>query len=208
MSDEKFPAVVLFGPPGVGKGTQGKILREIPGFEHVSSGEIFRNLDPSSPAGREVASFASRGELVPDDVTIRIFRSVIEKSVERNEFDPTQELLLLDGIPRTRNQAEILAESFEVLGIVQLAVKDENVTIQRLRRRAITEHRADDANEQTIRHRFAVYRQETAPLLEYYDDDVIHTVDAESAPVVVLCDILNVLVPIWRGQFESSPAVD
>lgn len=204
MAADRFPAVVLFGPPGVGKGTQGRILREIPGFEHVSSGEIFRNLNPSSPEGREVASYASRGELVPDNVTIRIFRSVIEKSVEHREFDPEQELLILDGIPRTRIQAEMLSEAFDVRAVVRLAVQDEDVTVQRLRRRAITEHRADDANEQTIRHRFEVYRQETAPLLEFYADDVIHSVDAENAPVVVLRDILNALVPVWVGCFGPT----
>jgi len=200
METRLFRAIVLFGAPGAGKGTQGRILNEIPGFRHVSSGEIFRRLSPDSPEGREAASYTDRGELVPDDATIRIFHTVMQKSVDRGEYQPDEELLLLDGIPRTLKQAECLADSFDVLAIIQFTLNDEGVIVERLKRRALQEHRTDDADEETIRHRFEVYRRETAPVLDFYPQSLIHSVNADATPMEVLRETLDVLIPVCRNS--------
>ena len=191
MGADGLPAILLFGAPGVGKGTQGRILNSIPGLRHVSSGEILRGIDPQSPEGREIATFADRGELVPDDVTIRAFRSVIEQSIDGGQFQPDEELLLLDGIPRTRNQAEILSQTFQVMAVILFAFDDENVVVDRLKSRALKENRVDDANEETIRHRFEIYRRQTEPILAFYAPETVHRIDAQGTPVEVLRDVLD-----------------
>lgn len=204
MRVDRLPAILLFGAPGVGKGTQGRILNEIPGLRHVSSGEILRGIDPDSPEGREIAEYTDRGELVPDDVTIRVFHTVIQQSICEGGFDPSEELLLLDGIPRTLGQAEVLADSFDVLAVLLFAFNDENLVVERLKGRALKENRVDDADEDTIRYRFDVYRQETEPILSYYPADIVHRINAEATPVEVLRDVLNVIIPVYQRQLACQ----
>ena len=106
MSDtQRHKTLLLFGAPGVGKGTQGKMLGSIPGFYHLSSGDIFRALDANSELGRIFHDFSSRGELVPDDVTIAICTAYISKLTTENGYDSGASFLILDGIPRNVNQA-------------------------------------------------------------------------------------------------------
>ena len=92
-SVSQYPAVLLFGAPGVGKGTQGQILQGIPGFAHISSGDLFRSLDPNSADGREAAETSARGELVSDELTIRVFRNALEERVNSGTYSPEGELL-------------------------------------------------------------------------------------------------------------------
>lgn len=204
METEKFRAIILFGAPGVGKGTQGRILNQIPGFRHVSSGDIFRSLDPESPEGREVASYTNRGELVPDDVTIRIFHTMMRQSVEKGVYRPAEEILLLDGIPRTVRQAEVLAGSFSVLAVIEFRFSDEEIMVERLKGRALKEGRLDDADEATIRHRFDVYRQQTAPVLQFYPPELVRSVNADATPIEVLRETLDALIPIYRDQLAAA----
>ena len=112
---EAFKSVMLFGAPGVGKGTQGKILGAIPGFYHTACGDLFRSIDRESELGRVFAQYSSRGELVPDDVTVRMWRSAIGDRVRDGFYTPDRDLLILDGIPRTVEQAGIMDGLIEVL---------------------------------------------------------------------------------------------
>ena len=109
-----YPCALIFGVPGAGKGTQGEILTKIPGFFHLSSGVIFRKLDPESTEGHIVREYSARGELAPDDVTVKIFLNWLELQRKAERFQPTEQLLLLDGIPRTIHQCELLKKQIDV----------------------------------------------------------------------------------------------
>jgi adenylate kinase len=200
----RYRCVPLFGPPGVGKGTQGKILANIPGFFHLSVGDVFRSIDIGSPNGREVYRHISRGELVPDELTIKIWRSALEAYIALSWFKPREDLLILDGMPRNVRQVEMIREHLEIHRLIYLKCSDEEDMIHRIRRRAIRENRTDDANEAIIRRRFDVYREVTAPVLQQYDPSVIHEVDANGSPSEVVCSILNCLIPIQNELFEAN----
>lgn len=199
-----YRSVLLFGAPGVGKGTQGRILGMVPGFFHLSSGDVFRSIDVRSPDGREIAAYMSRGELVPDELTVRIWRRGLEARIATTDYKADEDLLILDGIPRNVNQARLLEEHIEVRGIIHLVSNDEPAMIERIRRRAIRENRADDANESVIRRRFEVYRQESAPVLEFYDPRLISEVDALGSPAEVLRDVLDCVIPIQNQIFHGN----
>jgi adenylate kinase len=204
MSAMRFRCVPLFGPPGVGKGTQGGILANIPGFFHLSVGDVFRSVDIGSPNGREVYKHISRGELVPDDLTIRIWRSTLEAYVALSRFKPREDLLILDGMPRNVHQVEMIRDHLEIHRVIYLKCSDEEDMIHRIRRRAIRENRTDDANEAIIRRRFDVYREVTAPVLGQYDASIIHVVDANGSPAEVLKSILDCLIPVQNDLFDAN----
>src|SRR5437762_4823646 len=168
MSSQRYHTVLLFGPPGVGKGTQGRILGQIPGFFHLSVGDVFRSLDINSPDGREVYQYSSQGMLVPDETTIRIWNRNLNALTILSLFKPHEDLLILDGIPRNRRQAEIVEEHIEVLKIVHLKCADTESMIHRIRRRAIRENRVDDAHEELTRKRFQVHDHDHKPVHEQH----------------------------------------
>ena len=198
--DQRFPSILIVGPPGSGKGTQGKLLGSMPGFFHHSSGEIFRTLNPASPAGSVFAQYSHRGELVPDAVTIDVWRENIAARRQAGKYDPKTDLLLLDGIPRTASQAKLMDQFILVKKVVLLQCSDENHFIQRLKKRALMENRADDAREDVIRRRFEVYKQETRPILECYDRSLIAPVEADAPQARVLYDVLGVLLPLIESE--------
>src|SRR4051794_19248182 len=107
----KYRTILLFGAPGAGKGTQGKILGTIPQFFHCACGDVFRNLTIESEIGRVFVSYSSRGELVPDEPTIDLWRQSIEGNTRTGRFHPETDTLVLDGIPRNVHQAEMLRET-------------------------------------------------------------------------------------------------
>ncbi|MCX7538120.1 adenylate kinase [Corynebacterium sp. P5875] len=165
--------LVLLGPPGAGKGTQAAILSEKLGVPHISTGDLFRaNIGEGTPLGLEAKSYIDAGKLVPTDVTARMVESRLAEDDARKGF-------LLDGFPRTVEQAELLAgmlgkSGHELDGVVQFKVA-EDVVVERMLARG----RADD-NEETIRTRLGVYRDETAPLIDHYAD-VIIPIEAEGS---------------------------
>ena len=168
MLGEPYPAALIFGVPGAGKGTQGEILARLPGFFHTSTGVVFRQTDPDSEDGILVRDYSSRGELVPDDVTVRIWKTWVDAHRAIGSFKPRKELLLLDGIPRNVDQCRLLEPYVNVLAVVHLVCRDESAMFDRIRRRAMLENRPDDLNEAVTRRRFEVYRQATEPVLDYY----------------------------------------
>ena len=163
--------LVLLGPPGAGKGTQAVILSEKLGVPHISTGDLFRaNIGEGTPLGVEAKGYIDAGKLVPTDVTARMVKSRLEEADAADGF-------LLDGFPRTVEQAEILqdllAEKGQNLDGVLNFVVSEDVVVERMLARG----RADD-NEETIRTRLGVYRDETAPLIDHYGDQII-SIEAE-----------------------------
>ncbi len=188
--DEKFQAVLIFGPPGSGKGTQGKFLSSAGNHFHLSSGDVFRGLSPESPAGELYHSYAGKGKLLPDDVTIEIWHHYVMGLIATNQYFPKDQLLLLDGIPRTVNQAEILERYVVIKKVILLEAKDPNILAQRLKRRALIEKRHDDRDEGILKKRMEIYEQETFPVLEHYSEELIARFNAEQRPLEVLRDIL------------------
>lgn len=163
--------LVLLGPPGAGKGTQAVLLAEKLAVPHISTGDLFRaNIGEGTPLGVEAKQYIDAGKLVPTDVTARMVESRLAAADAAEGF-------LLDGFPRTVEQAEILAgllagKGQSLDGVLNFQVS-EDVVVERMLARG----RADD-NEETIRTRLSVYRDETAPLIEHYGDRII-TIEAE-----------------------------
>lgn len=201
MPGEKFRTVLLFGLPGVGKGTQGRILSRMQGIFHLACGDVFRSFDPSSEVGTEVASYTSRGELVPDELTVKLWREAMRENVAAGWYKPNRDLLILDGIPRNVVQAKGLEDSLEVLGILHLVSSNEDAVVERLRKRAIAENRADDADENVIRHRFEVYHQQTQPVLDFYPRQVRRNIEALATQEEVARNIQRELDPIREKHF-------
>jgi adenylate kinase len=192
----RYKSILLFGAPGSGKGTQGKILGSIPGFYHNATGDIFRSLDLQSEMGRVFWEYAGRGQLVPDELTIKLWRQYIQGMEMVNQFHPETEMLVLDGIPRNVAQAKLLEDTIDVVKLVYLRCADLNTMVERLRRRALKENRFDDANDEVIHRRLVAYETQTRPVLDYYPKEKIANIDATMSQIRVLSDILKVLVPI------------
>lgn len=199
----KYQTVLLFGAPGAGKGTQGQILNQVPGFHHISTGDMFRALDVHSDLGRTFFEYSSKGDLVPDELTIELWHQYAGAQATLAAFKPHTDLLVLDGIPRTRRQAELMDEHIEVLEVVHLVCRDVDAMVKRLTRRALKENRADDAREDVIRNRFKVYEDETRPVLDYYSPEIVKEVDAVGSPAAVLQHILEVVVPVQEAHFSN-----
>ena len=188
MPEPVYRAVLLFGAPGVGKGTQGQRLGRLAHFVHVSTGEMFRSLG-NGPVGKEARTYFDRGVLVPDDLTIRVFRERVHSLVAEHLFDPARDTLILDGIPRNPTQARILDGDIKVVKIIHFAASDEDAMVARILKRALIEGRKDDANEEIIRKRFDIYRRETSPVLKYYPPELILEIDALRTPDEVTATI-------------------
>ena len=184
--------IVMLGPPGVGKGTQAKILAKKTGLVHVSSGDLFReNIKNRTELGQVAQSYMNKGELVPDDVTIAMVR-------ERISRPDCQAGVILDGFPRTPKQADALKQMLAEFGgdvdYVPFVNADEEVLVERLSGRWTCRanghvfhtsfnppkepgvcdldgselYQRDDDKVETVKNRIQVYRKQTAPLIEYY----------------------------------------
>lgn len=158
--------IILFGPPGAGKGTQANFLKEKYNLVHISTGDVFRdNIKNETDLGKLAKSFMSKGKLVPDEITIDMLSNEVDKN-------PNAEGFIFDGFPRTEAQAEALGylmddKDSQIDAMVALEVDDE-ILVKRLLNRGKTSGRADDAEESIIRNRIKVYYNETAILKEYY----------------------------------------
>lgn len=158
--------LILFGPPGSGKGTQAALLVEKYGLLHISTGDLFRHeIGNNTPLGLEAKSYMEKGQLVPDSVTIGMLRNKVEAN-------PGVSGYIFDGFPRTLPQSEALDTLLEELGtsvsgLVMLQVSDDEIT-RRILLRGKTSGRADDLDESIIRKRIEVYNAETAQVYDYY----------------------------------------
>jgi adenylate kinase len=199
----RYQTILLFGAPGAGKGTQGKILGSVPGFYHLSCGEVFRTLDMTTELGKTFMEYSSKGLLVPDDVTIRMWQLNMHARTVLSDYKPAADLLVLDGIPRNVAQAKLLEKHLNVLKIIHLVCPDKEEMIKRLRRRALKENRIDDAKEDVIRKRWEVYERETFPVLEYYPANLVAEVNAQGSPARVLQHVLEHLVPVQETHFNN-----
>lgn len=189
----KLKSILLFGAPGCGKGTQGRILGTIPGYFHCSCGEVFRSLRMDTELGRVFVQYSSQGQLVPDEPTVELWRQFIDNTQRAGRYHPESDVLILDGIPRNIRQAGLLRDTLDVRAIIHLSCPDPQRLVERLQRRALRENRLDDAHLDVIRDRLDTYERETRPVLDFYGNGSIRPVDATQLPIAVLQDILVIL---------------
>jgi len=199
---QPFRSILIFGPPGAGKGTLGKFLSSAGNHFHLSSGDIFRGLSPDSPAGRLFHTYAGKGHLVPDEVTLQIWRHFVNGLIATNRYFPHEQFLLLDGVPRTEKQAELFAPYLNILHVIVLDTPHIDVLVKRMQRRAIIERRMDDVDEKVLRTRMEVYEKETSKLLSHYPSRLISRFNADQSPLKVLRDVLVKLCDLLTHSKE------
>ncbi|MDQ6809066.1 MAG: nucleoside monophosphate kinase [Verrucomicrobiota bacterium] len=200
----KYQTYLLFGAPGSGKGTQGKTLGTIPRFFHCACGDVFRSIDTRTKVGRAFLDYSSKGELVPDEVTVELWKARIDAAVDGHNFKPDIDTLVLDGIPRNVGQARIMDELIDVQKVFHLSCPDRDMLFTRLKKRALKDNRLDDANEEVIKRRLATYETESKPVLSYYGDDRITVIDAIQPPAKVLLHILESVNDGVHGNHEPA----
>lgn len=164
---KKMLNLILFGPPGSGKGTQAALLVEKYNLLHISTGDLFRHeMGNDTPLGLKAKSYISKGALVPDEVTIGMLKNKVDAHPDVAGF-------IFDGFPRTIPQSEALdalleSKGEQVSGLIALDVEDDEI-VKRILNRAKTSGRKDDSDESIIRNRIAVYNEETSQVYGYYD---------------------------------------
>lgn len=193
METTRLRAYYLIGPPASGKGTHGKIIGSLPGFFHFSMGQAFRSRKPQTQAEQEelqrVHEQTSGGFLAADEMAYRIFIDYMDGLLASRRFHPDEEVLILDGIPRRRTQAEWLADKVECIRVIQL-VCDEKEILRRVKQRALQQGRADDTSE-VLKTRLEVYRQELKPLMSFFAEEKVVRVDSQGPAHQVLRKILE-----------------
>jgi adenylate kinase len=158
--------ILLFGPPGAGKGTQAIKLCEHLGVPHISTGDMFRHhMKNDTALGKKAKEFTSRGALVPDEITIEMVQERLSRPDVAGGF-------LLDGFPRSVPQAEALDKMLQAIGksidiIVNIAIPDREIR-ERLAKRAAIEGRQDDSDEKIIQNRIDTYTSQSEPCLSFY----------------------------------------
>lgn len=168
---QKMINLILFGPPGSGKGTQAKQLENKYNLVHISTGDLFRyEIGNETPLGLRAKEYMKKGELVPDEVTIGMLQNKVDASIGAKGF-------IFDGFPRTIPQCEALdqflsAKEETVTALIALEVDEEEI-VKRLLKRGETSGRADDSNEGVIRNRISVYKEETEVVYGYYDEQCL-----------------------------------
>ena len=186
----------MFGAPGSGKGTHGRALGTIPGFFHCACGDVFRSLRPEMPLGKVFLEYSSRGQLVPDESTIELWRQCLENSTQAGRFHPDADTLVLDGIPRNVAQAELMSCTLNVIAVFNLTSSNPENLVQRMQRRALKENRLDDANLDVIRQRLKTYEQETKPVLNFYGKKLVRRINTDGLPVKIFSEILKHVVKL------------
>jgi adenylate kinase len=195
-ASDKYKAILLFGMPGSGKGTQGAILNGLPSLIHVSMGDVFRKIPRHGKFGREIEQYTTQGLMVPDDLTVRIFQRHLMVLEMQETLMPEFHTLVLDGLPRTYAQAERLDGILDVIQIFHLKISDTKQAMDRLRTRALSENRLDDMSDEVIRRRLQTYYDETFKTLSFYRSHLICDVDASCRAVDVLREIVDRLAEI------------
>ena len=186
--------IILFGPPGSGKGTQAELLKNKIKLNHISTGDVFRNnIKNSTPLGKLATKYMDNGQLVPDKVTIDLLSSELEKYPQSKGF-------IFDGFPRTIDQAHAFDELFETKNlsltmVLSLEVSEDEL-VSRLLNRGISSGRQDDQNKDVILNRIKVYNQQTSILKSYYINKIknsFYTIDGERDVSLIFKDIHSIV---------------
>src|SRR5438067_215329 len=203
----KYHTYILFGAPGSGKGTQGHTLGSIPRFFHCACGDVFRSIDTRTKVGHAFLEYSSKGQLVPDEITVELWKAQIDAAVNSHVFKPDIDILVLDGIPRNIGQAKIMDELIDVKKVFHLSCPHRDTLFARLKKRALKDNRLDDANEEVIRRRLELYDTDSKPVLSFYPGECITCIDATQPPAKVLLDILASVNDGLVPRKKHEPAV-
>ena len=180
--------LLLIGAPGAGKGTQATRLAEHFGIAHISSGDLLRgHVEEETSLGKQVQQYVSLGDLVPDQIVLDMLRKPIVEASARGGY-------VLDGFPRTVEQAEIAYETARELGVAVQVAAYLDVPREELVRRLLARRRGGDDTQEVIEHRLEVYESRTRPMVAYYADrEVLVTVDGSKPEDEVTADLIHEL---------------
>jgi len=183
--------LLLIGAPGAGKGTQAERLAERFGIAHISSGDLLRqHVREQTSIGRTIKSYVDKGDLVPDSVVLDMLRKPVVAAVEAGGY-------VLDGFPRTVEQAEASFPVAQALGVEVQAAIHLDVPRQELVRRLLSRRRGSEDTEEVIEHRLEVYLEKTVPLLAYYAGrELMFAVDGAQPPDAVHEEIVARLLKL------------
>ncbi len=191
--------IVMFGPPGAGKGTQAKLLSDRFRFAYIATGDMFRkHIKEQTSLGKSAQEYINKGDLVPDELTINMIKEEIKKNPEAKGF-------IFDGFPRTLTQAEELdkllnQDNYKIDAVFALEVPEE-VLIERILNRGKTSGRSDDMEVSTIKKRLDKYKTATEPLKKYYDDrQVLHRIDGLQSIEIIHQLISKIIDEIQNGN--------
>ena len=201
----RFKTFLVFGPNGIGKGTNAKAVGTLPGYLHFSTGDMFRSLvarvkdGSASELELRIDKIMKSGALVDDETTVKLARENLETEVRQERFNPETDYLLLDGLPRNVEQAKMIEPFIEVLGVLHITA-DRQVAIERITGRARLEGRKDDQDAEAVGRRLDIFYENAAKILAYYDknfdgrmdysSEIIHYINADQRPTKVLRDVL------------------
>jgi adenylate kinase len=177
LKNNKFKAILFFGPPGSGKSTQAKLLSK-KRFFYISTGEILRKLEQNvnfikSNLEKSIAKIMALGNLIPDNTMFELLQWILAADIKKKIFNPQRQILILDGTPRDISQVKKINSLFHIIKIIDLYAPDDSILIKRIAGRAKRDSRPDDKNIETIRKRLAVYKKETAAVLSRYPKKII-----------------------------------
>jgi adenylate kinase len=203
---KKYRTILLFGMPGSGKGTQGLVLGQLPDLVHISMGDVFRKIPKWGRFGQEIAHYTSQGVLVPDDLTVRIWEHHIQILEMQELLLPEQHTVILDGLPRSYDQAERLDDFLDVMLIFHLKITETARAVERLKARALRENRLDDMNEDVIHRRLDSYFDQTFKTLSFYPPEIVVDIDAGHSPLEVHSDIVHHLLALQMSRKSVRPS--
>lgn len=161
---EKYPAVLLVGPPGSGKSTLGKKLAAVTEGFHLTAGEVLKAIPPGSPSSANIQKYVNSGLLVPDEVVFKVIGDYISGLISTFRYNPSRQILFLDGIPRNVNQVPFVEDLFSIVCVVVLDCQDKQILYNRLSSRLSTEKRPDDTTD-IIQQRIDIYQSTLHPIL-------------------------------------------
>ncbi|MBS3135618.1 nucleoside monophosphate kinase [Candidatus Woesearchaeota archaeon] len=190
-------AILIFGPPGAGKGTQGILIGKKKGYFHISTGDIFRYVEHHGEIGKKVKKYLEKRELVPDSLAMKLFDAELKRLVENKAFDSLKDIIILDGMPRDRKQVREVNKRFDVVQIILLHFEKEGALINRILKRAKKEKREDDQDMAVIKHGIDVYHKKTEEILREYPKSIILRVDGSGS-------IAQIHKEIMKGIFRAS----
>lgn len=204
----KFKSYLIFGPNGIGKGTNAKAIGVLPGYLHFSTGDMFRALvarvkdGTASELERQIDQTMKTGGLVDDQTTVRLAHEYLEAASASGRLDRDADFVLLDGLPRNREQAEMIEEFIAVKGVLHVTAARE-VAVARITGRARIEGRKDDQDPEAVGRRLDIFFENAARILSFYDknfdgslsydSNIIHYINADQRPAKVLHDCLAYL---------------
>lgn len=179
--EKKYEAIILFGPPGTGKGTQAKLLEKTGKFFHFSTGYMLRNLNHKTTVGRKVKDLIDKGNFVPDELIFELFDETLAEYIAKGKYNHNKQIIILDGVPRTVKQVSFINNKFDIKKIFYLKINNKLVIERTTKKRTGIESRVDDNDSEIVKKRLETYKKETLPVLNKYDKKLIVEIDGSKS---------------------------